>query len=106
MNTATAALHVANLDDDDIPPMPPGVEPTIKVNRKPPAKFAVDRGDGLEPVVAGDEAEARSTIKKQVVAGGIGIVYIYALVGAEVLVPTAVSMSLEEIEDKITMPGA
>ena len=104
MNTLTSPLHLA-IPEDDVPPMPTGVEPIIKVNRKPPARFAVDRGDGLEPVLASDEADVRTTIKKQVVSGNIGIVYIYALVGAEVLVPTAVSMTLEEIADKITMPG-
>jgi hypothetical protein len=99
----TPSLHLAS-PEDDIPPMPAGVEPKIKINRKPATRYAVDRGDGLEPMLAADEAEARATIKKQVVSGGIGIVYIYQLIGAEVYEPTSVSLSVDELEARLPNP--
>lgn len=98
----TPILHLAI--PDDVPPMPPGVEPKIKFTRKQVAKFAVDRGEGLEPVLASDEQEARATIKKQVISGGIGIVYIYQLIGAEVYEPTSVSLDLSEVSERLNSP--
>lgn len=98
--TSTAPLHVVS--DDDVPPMPEGVEPTIKLNGKQPHRFAVDRGEGLEPMIGGtDLEEVRKTIKKQVVSAGINIVYIYALVGAEVYTPTSVSLDIDQVEEQL-----
>ena len=102
--TQAAPLHVAS--DDDIPPMPDGVEPTIKLNGKKPARFAVDRGEGLEALVGvPDLDKARETVKKQVVSAGISVVWIYALVGAEVHMPTSVSLDIDQVEDRLKTLG-
>lgn len=101
-STTQPVLHVADVTIDDVPPMPAGLEPKVGLlNRKPASKFAVDRGEGLEPVHLEDIELVRAQIKNQVVLGGKPIVYIYELVGAEVLVPTSVSITVEEIEARL-----
>jgi len=102
MNTATTpALHLAS-EADDVPPMPDGVEPVLKVNGKKPHRFAVDRGNGLEPLVNIDDLdEARKMVKKQVVSSGTNVVYIYALVAAEVGQFTSVSLDIDQVEEHL-----
>jgi len=105
MNTSTtSSLHVVKANEvDDVPPMPEGVEPKLKINGRQINRFAVDRGEGLEPMIGVTSLdEVRTTIKKQVVSAGISIVYIYALVGAEEYRPTSVSLDVEEVEKRLS----
>lgn len=98
MNTSIANLKLADTNSPDVPDMPDGVEPIININSKAPALFAVDRGQGLEPIFGAATLEdARQTIKKQVVSSKTSIVYIYTLIGAEAYQPTSVSLDIDEV---------
>jgi len=99
--STTPALHVANPEVDDVPPMPADLKPTKSLPAIMPPRFAVDRGagHGLEPLHgAADIDEARAQIKRQVTMGTSPIVYIYELVGAEMAVQASQSLSTEELE--------
>lgn len=99
--TTNPSLHVADPSVDDVPPQPIDIVPTKALPSIMPPRFAVDRGQGagMEPLRGVEsEEEARAQIKKQVTMGTSQIVYIYALVGAEMAVQSSASLTAEQVE--------